>query len=129
MKILDTDLLVAILRGKNEALDFLDGFSDAEAATTSVNSFELFKGAFKSPEPQKNVGKTTELLSALRILSFDDEAAKIAGEIYSELEKKGKQVKVRDCLIASIALSKDATLVTRNIKHFSKINGLNIQQW
>ncbi len=129
MKVLDSDLLVAILRGKNEALAFVDGFSEGDAVTTSINSFELFRGAFKSENADANLQKTSELLSSMGVLVLDGQSSRIAGEIYARLEKSGSPLEIQDCLVAAITISNNAVLVTRNHKHFSRVSGLKIEKW
>ena len=57
------------------------------------------------------------------------EAAKIGGEIYAGLRKEGKLINDADILIASIVKAHDAVLVTNNEDHFSRIEGLKIENW
>jgi len=129
MKVFDTDFLVALLRGEDEVAGFLDRFTEEETTTTSINSFELFRGAFKSGNREENLEKTSELLSSLNMISFDEPASRLAGEIYAELEKKGQPLEIRDCLVAAMTMANNATLVTRNLKHFSRVRGLKLEQW
>lgn len=50
-------------------------------------------------------------------------------DIRSDLEKRGVIINGNDLLIAAHALSKDLTLVTNNIREFSRVNGLIIENW
>jgi len=56
-------------------------------------------------------------------------AAKIGGEIYADLKKKGELINDADILIAGIVKAHNATLVTNNVKHFSRVQGLQIENW
>ena len=73
MKCIDTDLLIAIMRGKDKAakekIDELD--QDGRQATTTVNAFELFYGAHLSREKTSNVDKTKAMLNRLDIFTLD----------------------------------------------------------
>ena len=130
MKCLDTDFLVALLRGKNNAKSKMDSL-DAEGrnATTTINALELFYGAHKSTKRAKNLKEVFKLLDRLDIFDFTLEASEVAGEITAILEKEGKMLDFRDIMIASIIKCHRMTLVTRNIGHFKRIKGLQIEKW
>ena len=63
------------------------------------------------------------------ILEPSYEAAKIRGEIDAGLRKAGKLINDADILTASIVRTHDAVLVTNNEDHFSRIEGLKIENW
>lgn len=61
---LDTDLLVAILRGKQEAVKAVQELDqEGKTATTAINAFELYYGANKSQNKDLNLKETQKLLS------------------------------------------------------------------
>lgn len=130
MKCLDTDLLIAILRGKEaarEATAELD--EESRAATTSVNAFELLSGANRSSRKNENVKEALRLLERLIVFPLDLSSSQIAGEISAKLQAKGVAIDFRDAMIAAIALENDLTLVTRNTFHFDRIKGLKTEKW
>ncbi len=130
MKCLDTDLLVAILRTKEEArrkMDQLD--KEGRQATTSVTAFELFYGAHKSKMTEKNVAETRTLLSRLVVLPLGLGSAENAGNIFATLEKKGAALETRDAMIAGVALDNNLTLVTRNTRDYARVPGLSVEEW
>lgn len=130
MKCLDTDFLVALLRGKNDAKSKMDSL-DAEGrnATTTINAFELFYGAHKSTKRAKNLKEVFKLLNRLNVFDFTLEVSEVAGEITAILENEGKMLDFRDIMIASIVKCHGMTLVTRNVDHFKRIKGLQIEKW
>lgn len=121
--VLDTDVLVANLRGKTSTLQDLAG---RNLATTVVNAFELFHGAYRSKESSANLSATRGLLASLELLGLDLRAAERAGETLAQLERSGKAVDIRDLLVGSIAREKGYSLVTFNTDHFRRIPGLRV---
>jgi tRNA(fMet)-specific endonuclease VapC len=130
MKCLDTDLLVAILRGKQEAQTIVEELDmEGKAATTSVNAFEVYFGANKSQSKNENMKETSKLLERLEILPLDLASSRRAAEISAKLVAKGETIDFRDAMIAAIAIENGLTLVTRNNSHFKRIRELQIETW
>jgi len=124
---LDTDFLVAYLRGNPAAKDKLEELDRRQELlhTTIINAFEVYKGAYKSNRVSNELAKVEKLLDAFIILTLDRDSAKTAGVLNSRSNPIGES----DLLIASIAVSSRQTLITRNKKHFEKITGLKIESW
>ena len=130
MKCLDTDFLVALLRGKNDAklkMESLD--AEGHNATTTINAFELFYGAHKSTKRRKNLKEVFKLLDRLDVFDFTLEISEVAGEITVILEEEGNMLDFRDIMIASIVKYHRMALVTRNVNHFKRIKGLQMEKW
>ena len=51
------------------------------------------------------------------------------GDLKAALEKSGNRVDDADIIIAATAICNDATLATGNVKHFSRFEGLKLQNW
>jgi tRNA(fMet)-specific endonuclease VapC len=68
-------------------------------------------------------------LSATTILPFDDDCARIAGQVRARLDQVGEPIGPIDVLIAATALAASAVLVTRNVKEFRRVEGLVIENW
>ena len=129
MECLDSDALIGILRGTPDAkllYERLDVMG--KAATTSINAYEILMGAKKTGDENK-LAEARKLLGRLDVLYFDGASAEKASEIHADLSKKGEQLDMRDIFIGSIALSNGCSIVTRNVKHFSKIKKLEIEKW
>jgi tRNA(fMet)-specific endonuclease VapC len=126
--VIDTDLLIDLLRNQKQATAFITKLEEKNyiLTTTAVNIFELHHGAHKSVESEKNLQAIHILTSRLSILPFTSEAAQKAGHIYAQLERQGQPIGLRDTLIAAIALTRECRLATRNPAHFSRISELEI---
>jgi len=131
MVCLETDFLVALIRKDPDAITKLRKLveSGERLATTPINAAELFKGAYRSKNVDENLKKVRGILSRLDLLDFNLTASDIYGRITSELEEKGEPIGEMDALIASIALAHNERIVTRNVKHFSRVKGLEVESW
>jgi len=130
MKILDSDHCVAILRAR---LDLSDRVTpDEELAITAISVGELVHGVTKSQRAENNLARLEVLLAALIVLSYDEWSGRRFGHLKAQLEQTGEVISDLDLQIASIALDRNATLVTHNIKHFSRLTslaGLVVEDW
>ena len=98
----------------------------AELATTIVNLFELFLGAFKYRDVRTNLAAVKGLGSTLRVLSFAEEASELAAKILSGLEKAGRGIEIRDLFVGATALQEGFAVATENKEHFERIPGLTV---
>ena len=131
MVCLDTSILVALIRRDQAAIDGLTAEAErgGTVSTTVVNLCELYSGAYGSKNPQKELAKVQDLVSNLGILELDAGAAKRYGELVNDATLKRAPIGDFDLIIASIALQQEEKLVTRNLKHFSRVPGLATEQW
>jgi len=119
----DTDVLIDFLRDRGDEAGRIEfELKTGRLCTTSVTAFELWVGA-KSPQEKAAIGT---LLCALSIIPLDGDGANAAGEIFRTLESKGATIGMADSLIAGICLNRDAMLITRNKKHFSRVPNLKL---
>lgn len=126
--VIDTDILVDMLRNVRKTVDFIIELEKKEYlfSTTVVNVFELYYGAYKSRNHAKNLAATNELLERLIILDMKFKPAKKAGQIHAELEAEGKPIGMRDAMIGAISLKEGYSIATRNVEHLGKIKELNL---
>ncbi len=94
-----------------------------------IVKFELYYGAYKSPNRDRNLANLKIFFEEFASLPFDGIAADICGYIRSELNRKGTPIGVYDLQIASIALANNLVLVTHNVREFSRIQGLQYEDW
>lgn len=127
----DTDVLSATMR-RDPPLHLirrLAATSPAEQSTTSITLGELVYGASKAGSVRLAERVRHLVREALRVVPFDAEAAEIHGSLRASLESDGKRLAEPDLRIASIALLRDLTLVTSNVRHFARVPGLRVDDW
>ncbi len=125
----DTDILIDFLRNDKYAIEKISELKEKniKLATTTINTFELFKGAFRSKQKEA-LDSLMGLLSNLSVFDFDFQSSKKAAQILEELRINGEAIDNADLMIASIALANNEKLLTRNIQHFKKIPELKIEE-
>lgn len=90
---------------------------------------ELEYGIRKSTAPDRNITAITQILLGIRVLDFNTAAAAHFGDIFAELEARGQRIGDRDMMIAAHARSLGYTLVTNNMREFSRVTGLKAVDW
>ena len=128
--ILDSTAIVDLLRGNHEIINKLRALEKTNTPidTTSVSVFEIWKGT-SAISSKEEIDKIIYMLESISTLPLDAISAKEAGLIHARLKSTGMEVAPEDCMIAGIAKVNNETLVTRNIKLFSRINGLKIENY
>ena len=127
MTVLDTNFLIAVLRGKGTSEVTMDMIDDPK--TTIINVFELYFGAMRSTKTKEVMSATNSLLKSIDIIDFDRSAAAKAADIHAKLTSSGKLLDVQDVLVAAIVIVNKEELVTRDIDHFKRIAGLRYKAW
>ncbi len=128
--LLDTDILVNLLRGDAETIENMEqkNVTVSDASTSVLSIFELMEGAYLANSERELVA-TMDLINNLQILDLNKRIASEAGKISSSLKKKGKSIGIGDILIGATAVVENKILVTRNTKHFSVISNIKIISW
>ncbi len=127
----DTDVLSAVLK-RDPPLPLIRRLAQVPSSdqyTTAVTLGELLYGAAKRGSPQL-VDRVRALIPrAAAVLAFDAPAAEIYGPLRAQLESEGRRLDEPDLRIASIALSRDLILISGNVRHFSRVPGLRLENW
>lgn len=137
MYLLDTDTLTHLYAGQSNVVERLKSVDDPEVGITIITKGEVLRGRIdyliKAQtgadllKAQSLLFRTEELLNQLLIVPVSQAASQQFDQlrIVAKLQKIGRA----DLLIASIALSNQATLVTRNLRHFKQIPNVRVVNW
>jgi tRNA(fMet)-specific endonuclease VapC len=132
MIMLDSNVLIALLTDRSAIIRhrFKTAAAQSPIAVSSIVVFELEYGIAKSTRKSSNAEALRGLLAnSLDVLAFDGDDALISGEIRAKLEVLGTPIGSWDVMIAGHALRHGATLVTANIREFSRVDGLKLENW
>ena len=130
MWILDTDVCIELQRGRSpRAAAQLAEVEPGDVTITIVSLAELHYGASKSARPESALTSLIAFLQPFEILPLTTQAAISYGGLKAFLARRGNLIGSMDILIAAIALENDAILVTNNVRDFSRVPGLRIENW
>ena len=129
--LLDTNICIYIINEKPQnVLIKFEQYPVHEFAISSITHAELQYGVTKSGQKNRNQLALDEFLLPLTILPFHGTSLMESyGRIRVFLESKGKAIGPLDTLIAAHALSMDLTIISNNIKEFSRIPNLKCENW
>lgn len=127
--LLDTNVLSDLIRRPHGVITrriSLEG--EDNVCTSIIVASELRFGARKRGSEQLT-RQLDLVLSAIQVMPFEAPADRLYGKIRVDLEKRGAPIGPNDMFIAAQALALDCTLVTRNVREFSRVPGLKVDDW
>lgn len=128
--LLDTNTCIRHLNRRSESIiRKLASLVPEDIAVCSVVKAELFYGARKSNQPERTLARQQLFLNRFTSLPFDDRAAEIYGSVRAQLEARGTPIGPNDLMIAAIAVANGLILVTNNVREFSRVEGLQLDDW
>jgi tRNA(fMet)-specific endonuclease VapC len=128
--LLDTNTCVEYRRNRNQGvIHRVRGEPTQNIRLCSVVLGELYYGAFRSADPVKNLTILRRFVSKFKSLPYDDDASEVYGIERVRLESAGTPIGPHDMPIASIALRHSLIVVTHNVSEFSRVPGLNVEDW
>ena len=141
MYLLATDTLVFYLRGREDVRRRLLAVPSPELFTSSVCIGELYYGAaksqlksqlkseLKSERPTDRKTEVNRLRDALQVIPLGSVETERFGELKASLERRGERLADADLMIAATALTHNLIAVTHNLRHFGRIDGLQVESW
>lgn len=130
MKILDSDIIIDFLNKVPDAVAKMEELvKNEELATTVFNEQEILYGILKPKRKEDVIRITKQFFDSINVLSYDRTCIQNVLEIELDLEKRGLPIGDMDELIGGICLTHNVTIITRNVKHFSRIKTLKVESW
>ena len=121
--LIDTSIVIDYLRRQDKSdTKFVKLFKNNELCLSAISVFELYNGA--TNESKKMDIET--ICNNVEIIDFDLNTAKLASEVYRNLRLKNKLIEFRDILISSAAIQYILPIATLNVKHFERIDNLQL---
>lgn len=121
--IVDTDVIIDYLKKRQPGAQLLkNAYRKYRLHVTSITVYELMYGVQKSGK----TGLISRLLRHVTVIPFDEAAAKKAASLHHALTSKGQDIGIKDAFIAAMCEVHKLPLLTRNVRHFSRIPGLKL---
>jgi tRNA(fMet)-specific endonuclease VapC len=128
--LLDTNTCIFIIkRNPPEVRERFEQLRVGDVGVSAITYCELQFGVANSSKPDQNQSALTEFLAPLEVLDFPSAAAVVFGNIRARLQRAGTPIGNYDLLIAAHALHLGLILVTNNTREFSRIPGLQAEDW
>ena len=126
--LIDSDILIYFLKGKQEVVGMLSNISTDDLYISRINYTELMYGAYNSSRVEKNLEVIKPFLENFKILEFDEASSVLFAKEKARLKKSGTMIVDMDLMIASITIANNCTLITNNFKHFERIKHLELER-
>ncbi len=128
--LLDTNIVSYWMRGDKKIIKKIRSYQPSDLSITAITLAEIYYGIEKSQvRTKERHHKIEQIRSQLEIYPFDESAAHRYSIIRSKLERQGCVISERDLQIASIAMAHQLALVTDNVKEFTRIANLSVEDW
>ena len=129
--ILDTGFVIDLMEGLSEATIKMKEIRESRESifVSTPTIFELWTGVAQSNWPECEKQKVKEVIESQLILDLTKTCAEEAGMMNGKLWKEGRPIDPEDCMIAGIAKHHDEAILTRNIKHFGRIPGIQVKTY
>jgi tRNA(fMet)-specific endonuclease VapC len=129
MFLLDTNTLIYFFKGLGRVADRLLATAPSQTAISAVSVYELDVGIAKSTSPAKRRKQLAAFLDAANLVAFGRLEAAAAADVRAAMETRGTPLGPLDTLLAGTARAHGAVVVTRNVREFRRVPGLQVVDW
>ena len=126
--LIDSDILIYFLKGKQEVVERISQIPIDDLYISRINYTELIYGAYNSARIEQNLKVIEPFLDNFKILEFTKKSSLIFAKEKTRLKKNGNIIADMDLMIASIAIENDCILISNNIKHFQRVQNLELEK-
>lgn len=130
--VLDTNAVSALMRSDAAVLTRLRGVGNEDVSIPQPVLAEIAYGIARlsTSKRRRMLAERFELIrSEIRRCPWTDEVSERFGAVKASLERKGRRIEDFDAAIAAHALAESATLVTANLAHMTRVEGLRVEDW
>jgi tRNA(fMet)-specific endonuclease VapC len=129
MHLLDSDASIRLMRYQPSFVRRLAALRASEVFISSITYHELYYGALHSGNPDRHFKLLETLTDTVTVLPFTRSSAERSAEVRESLAARGTPIGPLDTLIAGHALEHELTLVSGNLREFSRVEGLALENW
>ena len=127
--LLDTNIVIYTMKQRPQQVKRRFKQHDGQMCMSAVTLGELVFGAEHSQQVERNLADIEAMAARLEVLPFDTRSAYQFGQIRADISSRGQPIGPYDMMIAGQARAAGLVLVTNNIKEFSKVPGLLLENW
>lgn len=128
--LVDTDILSMFFRGNQAVVSHFQMYLNEyhQINLSIVTYYEILSG-LKHRDAQKQLSLFLEFADQNIVLPLTQKSVTLSANFYANLRRDGTPVDDIDLLIAGVAIANNIVLVTHNQRHFSRIEGLELEDW
>ncbi len=126
---LDTNICIYVMKNYPQALREKFNTLADQLCISSITLGELHYGAEKSMRRADNLMAIEQFTARLEVLPFEAKAAAHYGQLRAELERAGTPCGSHDMQIGGHARSEGLIVVTNNMREFSRMAGIRVENW
>jgi tRNA(fMet)-specific endonuclease VapC len=128
--LLDTDTLSYFMKGNPNVCNKIDAYLRIHSTLniSLITYYEILNGLYFK-DAKRQLQDFEKFIALHQVLPLSLPIAQLAAFTFADLRKNALQIGHNDCLIAATAIHHDLTLITNNSRHFSRINGLEQDNW
>ncbi|ADQ69418.1 nucleic acid-binding protein [Halogeometricum borinquense DSM 11551] len=129
--IVDTNVLIRLMQGDEDATRKIRELEDEHVplALSSMTLFELYHSVERVDSPDERRRKIASVIDSKPTYPADGAVMKKAGRLDGRLTDDGRQVGIGDTVIAATALVHEEPVLTENVAHFERIDGLEVESY
>ena len=127
----DTSFVIDLLHDVSDAVDYLEVVEkdNRPEKVASITVLELYEAVPQLDVPDDRQQQILDVLDTRHAIPADERIMRKVGKISGELRARGEEIDREDCIIGATALLSDEPVVTRNVDHFSRIDGLAVETY
>ncbi|HBK23280.1 MAG TPA: VapC toxin family PIN domain ribonuclease [Planktothrix sp. UBA10369] len=127
--LLDTNIISELIKNPRGVIFYkIQEIGEDQVCTSIIVACESKFGAQKK-NSQKLIEKLEIILDSIEILPLTHPVEQYYAEIRTYLEQQGTPIGSNDLLIAAHALTLNLTVVTNNVREFSRVPNLKVENW
>jgi tRNA(fMet)-specific endonuclease VapC len=124
--LIDSDQVIEHLKGRRAFSELLNALIPSGIAISTMTYAEVYEGIYFGASAETNEAVFISFLAHTQVLDFTPAIARRYARLRGDLRARGMLLPAPDMLIAATAIEHDLTLVTGNLRHFHRVEGLRI---
>ena len=130
--LIDASILIEAERGRLDPEPHVKRHGEEEAFLSVVTASELLHGVYRATAPNIRARRSAfveGLLERFPLLSVDPDCARAHAQLWANLRHAGALIGPHDLWLAATCVAHGLTMVTANVREFSRVPGLTLEVW